>query len=92
MTWVERVPGWLLYVVGVSELAGGIGMILPAAARIVPRLTGVTAACLVLVMVLAAGEHVMADELGPIVTNGVLGGMAAFVAWGRLLRTPIPCR
>lgn len=43
----------------------------------------VQAACLTLVMELAAATHVMYGELFMLVPNSVLGGLAAFVAWGR---------
>ncbi len=35
-------------------------------------------------MVLASATHLMYGELFMLVPNAVLGGLAAFVAWGRL--------
>lgn len=92
MSWVQAVPGWLVRFIGVSELAGALGLILPAATRIRPVLTPVAAAALVLVMILAAVTHVALGEPEALPVNVVLGGLAAFVAWGRAKRAPIASR
>ncbi len=84
MPWAADAPAFLPLFIGASELAGALGLILPAATRIQPRLTPIAAACLVLVMVLAAATHAMYSEFVMIVPNVVLGGLAAFVTWGRL--------
>lgn len=83
MRWVADGPAFLPLFIGAAELAGALGLILPAATRIQPRLTPLAAAGLVLVMVLAAGTHLLYGELFMLVPNAVLGGLAAFVAWGR---------
>jgi uncharacterized membrane protein YphA (DoxX/SURF4 family) len=44
-------PGALLRFIGVAELLGGIGLILPAALRIRPGLTPLAAAGLVVIMI-----------------------------------------
>ena len=51
-----------------------------------------TAADLALVMVLAAGHHLMYAEYAMLPANGCLGGLALFVAWGRWFRAPIYSR
>lgn len=43
-------------------------------------------------MVLAAGTHATHGEFGNLVPVAVLGGLCTFVAWGRLVRAPIPAR
>jgi uncharacterized membrane protein YphA (DoxX/SURF4 family) len=83
MAWVEAVSLPTLRFIGVSELLAGIGLIAPWATRIAPVLTPLAAAGLVVIMVLAAGLHAKRGEYGGIVVNVVLGGLAAFVAWGR---------
>lgn len=88
LPWVLELPN-LARFIGVSELAGALGLVLPAATRIQPKLTGIAAAALVLVMVLAAGFHVMKGEFGALPINMVLGALAGFVAWGRLKAAPI---
>lgn len=91
MTWAEG-REWLPRFIGASEVLGAIGLILPAATRIMPKLTGVAAAALALVMVLALGTHVAMGDLAHAPPSVVLGALAAFVAWGRLKAAPIPSR
>ena len=92
MTWAERLPSGIQYVIGGAEVLGAIGLILPSALGILPKLTPAAAAGLVTVMVLAAIDHGVAGEMGAIVPPLVLGAMAAFVAWGRLSGAPIDAR
>jgi hypothetical protein len=82
MGWVNAVSPATVRFVGVSELAGGIGMIVPWATGILPMLTPLAASGLVIIMLLAAGFHLRRHERG-IAFNASLGGLAAFVAWGR---------
>lgn len=91
MAWVSRHSAGLVRFIGVSELLGAIGLIVPALTRIKPVLTPVAAAALVLVMGLAAGEHLLNAEPGALF-NLIVGGLAAFVAWGRFLKAPIAPR
>ncbi len=56
------------------------------------HLTPVAASALTLVMVLAAGEHLTNGEAPMVVSNLVLGGLAAFIAWGRFTKAPIAPR
>jgi hypothetical protein len=81
--WAASLPVPLLRFIGVVELAGALGVILPAATRIQPRLTPLAAAGLATIMVLAIPFHLMRGEMKEIVINLVLGTLAAFVAWGR---------
>src|SRR5438105_4208073 len=53
MPWTVAAGTALTRFIGISELAGGLGMILPAATRIKPGLTALAGAGLVTVMVLA---------------------------------------
>lgn len=91
MVWPGELPG-LVRFIGVSELLGGVGLLLPALTRIKPQLTALAGAALALVMVLAAGFHVMRGEWSALPINLVLGGLAAFVAWGRFRGAPIAPR
>lgn len=81
MAWVAAVPEWLVRFIGVAELAGAVGLILPAALRIKPILTPMAAVGLFIIMVLAAIMHLMRGE--PIMTNVLIGVVAAITAWGR---------
>ena len=82
----------LVRFIGVSELAGAIGLILPALLRIRPRLTALAGVGLVTVMLLGSIFHATRGEWSPIAINAVLGGLAAFVAWGRFRGAPIAAR
>jgi putative oxidoreductase len=92
MPWVADSPSFLPALIGGLELLGAAGLILPAVTRVLPVLTPVAASALALVMVLGAGTHVAYGEFPVIGVNVVLGGLAAFVAWGRYRRAPIAPR
>jgi hypothetical protein len=92
LPWVASSPAALVRFIGLSELAGALGLILPAATRILPVLTPAAGAGLVVIMVLAAGFHAMQGEFGAIAFNVVLGLLAAFVTWGRLVKAPVAPR
>lgn len=90
MPWVSDVPGWLVRFIGFSEIAGALGLLLPTATRIAPRLTPVAALGLATVMVLAAGFHLMRGE--PVIMQLVAAAVAGTVAWGRFRVAPIAPR
>ena len=92
LPWVTQVPEWLVRFIGASELAGALGLVLPSLTRVKPVLTVAAAAGLVVVMVLAAGFHVMQGEPQLMAPSVVLGALAAFVAWGRAKAAPIAAR
>jgi len=78
--------------IGMAETLGAIGLVLPAATRIKPSLTPLAALGLTTVMVLAAITHVARGEAFMIPVNGVIGGLSAFVVWGRWRKAPIAPR
>jgi putative oxidoreductase len=88
--WVQSIPEAIVKFIGVAELSGAIGLILPAATRIKPSLTPLAAAGFVVIMVLASILHLSLGE--PPIAQVILGGLAAFVAWGRLRKAPIAPR
>ena len=91
LPWVLEMPA-LARFIGISELLGGLGLILPSLLRIKPILTPIAAIALALVMVLAMGYHLMHSEFGVIGMNVLLGGLSAFVAWGRMKKVVISPR
>jgi putative oxidoreductase len=92
MPWVGQVPWWVTRLSGVSEVIGAVGLIVPAATRILPVLTPIASALLALVMVLAVVMHGALGEFGAIVPPLVLAAIFSFVAWGRFLKAPIASR
>jgi uncharacterized membrane protein YphA (DoxX/SURF4 family) len=92
MDWVPAVAPSLVRFIGVAEIAGGLGLLLPALTRIQPWLTPLAAVGLIVVMILAAGFHATRAEFGPIIFNLVLLALAAFIAYGRWKLVPIASR
>ncbi|MBK8259291.1 MAG: DoxX family protein [Polyangiaceae bacterium] len=92
MSWISGPLGGAVRFIGVVELLGAAGVVLPAATRIMPKLTPLAALGLGVTMVLGALTHISMGEYPMIVSNLILGGLAAFVAWGRLKKAPISPR
>jgi len=69
-------PGWLAVVVGASEVAGGVGLC-------VPRLSAWAAAGLLVIMIGAAGSHLLNDPFSAALPALVMGGLCALVAVAR---------
>ncbi len=92
MPWVGDAGVAVARIAGLAEVAGAIGLILPALTRIKPQLTAWAGVGLATVMLLAAGFHVTRGELFMLGPNFVLGALAAFVAWGRFRKAPIESR
>jgi hypothetical protein len=89
VAWYAAVPQPLIVFIGVVEVLGGVGLILPALTRVRPTLTPLAAAGLALTMVLAAGFHIMRGEVALVPVNVVLGAVAAFIAVGRSKHRPV---
>jgi hypothetical protein len=87
--WLSAVPQDLSIFIGVSEFLGGVGLILPAMTGVKPKLTPFAAIGLTLVMILAAVFHIVRGEYNFVAINVVLGGVGAFIAYGRWIVRPI---
>jgi uncharacterized membrane protein YphA (DoxX/SURF4 family) len=74
--------------IGVAEILGAIGLILPAVLHIAPVLVPLAAIGLALVMVGAAVVHSRRNELPNVAINVVILLLAVFVAWGRFVPLP----
>ena len=74
------------------ELAGGLGLIVPAATRIAPWLTPLAALGLGTIMILAILFHLVRDEASVVWIQALLAGLALFVAWGRWRKASITRR
>ena len=62
MGWMRLVPEPLIKLLGLTEVLGAIGLIVPAATGIAPLLTPAAAACLAALMGGAAATHAMRGE------------------------------
>jgi hypothetical protein len=56
MPWTGELPVAFVRTMGLIDLAGGVGILLPALTRIVPRLTVLAALCCVVLQVCGAGR------------------------------------
>jgi|SRR5439155_17598693 len=83
MTGPIPVPGLFLRFIGVAEVLGAIGLILPGALRIRPGLTPLAAAGLVIIMIGATALTLASGAVALALIPLVVGVLAAFVAWGR---------
>ena len=81
-------PGPFLRFIGVCEVLGALGLILPGLLRIRPGLTPLAAAGLVIIMIGATVVTLMSGQVAPALIPLVLGLLAAFVAYGRWRLAP----
>jgi putative oxidoreductase len=88
MAWVASMPG-LVRFIGICELAGALGLILPSAFKVLPKWSAFAATGLLAIMVLAVPYHIYRGEAHVIGIPILLGVLAAYVAWGRLRGAPI---
>jgi hypothetical protein len=78
----------LVIFIGLAELAGAIGLILPRLTGIIPVLTTWAAVGLATIMVLATGLHLIRGEFSHVVVTVILLALAAFVVYERGFRAP----
>jgi hypothetical protein len=76
-------PGAFLKFIGIAEVAGAIGLILPGVTRIRPLLTPLAAAGLVAIMIGATVITLAVGEIGAALVPLVVGLLCAAVAYGR---------
>ena len=76
-------PGWFLRFIGVAEVLGGLGLILPTLLRIRPALTPVAASGLVIIMIGATAVTLMGGDVLPALLPAVVGFLLVFVAYNR---------
>ena len=89
LPWVTEVSSGLVRFIGISELLGGLGLLLPYIFRLKPFLTVWAALGLAAVMVLAAVFHASRGEFSAIGINTVIMAIALFIAWGRSKKAPM---
>jgi uncharacterized membrane protein len=92
MPWAGEYSATFVRTIGVIDIAGGLGLLLPSLTRILPRLTVIAAAACVLLQILAIGFHAMRSEFEVLPLNAVYIGLALIVLWGRGHKAPIEAR
>ena len=83
MTMPVALPGLFIRFIGVAEVFGAVGLVLPGLLRIQQRLTPVAAAGLVIIMIGAVVVTAMGGTLAPALFPLFVGALAASVAYGR---------
>ena len=80
---------WFRIFIGVAELLAAAGLILPSLTRILPWLTPLAAAGLMIVTISASILHLSRGEIGNAVYTAVLFLLVTFVAYMRWKVKPI---
>ena len=85
----DALPRGAWLALGIVELVCVIGLILPAAFDWYPRLTILAAAVLAIESLVFIGVHVKYGEIGTIIMVSALGLLMAFIAYGRMVLSPL---
>jgi uncharacterized membrane protein len=81
--WMQDVSPATVRFIGVMELLGVVGLIVPAATGIAPVLTPIAGTGLAVITVLAVAMHIRRKEPSGVAVAAILFMLAALVAWGR---------
>jgi len=88
MTGPVALPGWFLRFIGVAEVLGAFGLVLPGLLRIRQGLTPLAAAGLVIIMIGATVVMWAGGMVAVALMNVIVALLAAFVAYGRWRLAP----
>ena len=84
MPFTRDVPLVMTRLIGVAEILGAIGVVVPALTGIAPILTPIAAVALALLQLIAFVFHLVRREISPaLLSNVVIFAMAVFVAVAR---------
>ncbi len=92
MPWTGDVAPGFVRLIGMIDLAGGLGILLPSLTRIQPRLTVLAALGCIVLQLLAFAFHSSRGEFAVLPMNVLLVGLSAFVLWGRAKKAPVAPR
>ena len=82
-------PAAFVKFIGVCEVLGALGLILPGVTRILPGVTTLAATCLVLLTACATMAQLLGGNLGNAAFAAGMGVICAFVAYGRWKLAPL---
>ncbi|WP_315782754.1 MULTISPECIES: DoxX family protein [unclassified Bradyrhizobium] len=92
MPWTGDHSATFVRIIGLIDLAGGLGILLPSLTRIMPRLTVLAALGCATLQVFALAFHLSRGEAAVTPLNIVLLALSLFVLWGRNGKAPIAPR
>ena len=84
MHWAPSWPRWRIKLLGLAEALGGLALVLPGAAGLVPFLTPVAAVCLAVLMAGAIATHRRLGER--FLPAAIVGALCLFVGLGHSYR------
>jgi uncharacterized membrane protein YphA (DoxX/SURF4 family) len=87
-----HLPGALIRFIGVCELLGGLGLILPGIFRIKTHLTALAAIGLLIIMIGAVVLTIIGDGVAAAIAPFIFALLLAFVAYGRMRLAPLSAR
>jgi len=76
-------PGWFIKFIGVMEILGGLGLILPGLTKIRHNLTPLAAIGLLIIMIGAVVISIMGPGISTAILPFVVGILCAVIAYGR---------
>lgn len=82
-------PLWFIYFIGVCEITGAFGLILPGLVRIQTRLTPLAATGLLVIMIGATVLTIATMGIAPALFPFVVGLIVSAIAWGRWRVVPL---
>ena len=84
----SSLPGPFLLFIGVVEVLGALGLILPGLTRVQTQLAPLAAAGLVVIMFGATALSIADGQVAPAAIPAIVGLLAAFIAYGRTELAP----
>jgi hypothetical protein len=89
--WTGQLPAAVVRGLGMVDIAGGVGIFVPALTRIKPGLTVLAALGCVVLQVCAMSFHISRGEIAAAPVNVIFLALSAFVLWGRRAK-PVQAR
>jgi hypothetical protein len=89
VSWIGAVPAWFVRCIGIAEVLGALGLILPLLTGILPGLTVAAAIGLIVLQVCAVFFHLSRGEAASVPINAVLLLLAVFIVIGRVSFVPV---
>jgi len=88
MTKQIALPGLFLHFIGMCEILGALGLVLPGILRIRTGLAPLAAAALVIIMIGATAVNLKIGQRGAALTTAIVGLLLVFVAYNRRRMAP----